>query len=69
MRRLCEVACPCANSLVPEAGGFEKRVYFADDLVGVGKLRSTAKMPGFKPSDWPILAKGKVRHVGEPVHW
>ena len=47
--------------------GFEKRVYFADDLVGVGKLRSTAKMPGFKPSDWPILAKGKVRHVGEPV--
>ena len=47
--------------------GFEKSVYFADDLAGLGRLRSTAKMPGFKPSDWPILAKGKVRHVGEPV--
>ena len=47
--------------------GFEKSVYFADDLVGLWRLRSTAKMPGFKPSDWPILAKGKVRHVGEPV--
>ena len=47
--------------------GFEKSVYFADDLVGIGRLRSTAKMPGFKPSDWPILAKAKVRHVGEPV--
>ena len=53
--------------LGPQASGFEKSVYFPDDLVGLGRLRSTAKMPGFKPSDWPILAKGKVRHVGEPV--
>ena len=30
-------------------------------------MRSTAKLPGFKPSDWPILAAGKVRHVGEPI--
>ena len=30
-------------------------------------MRSTAKLPGFKPSDWPILAGSKVRHVGEPV--
>jgi len=47
--------------------GYEKRVFHAGDLVGVGKMRSTAKLPGFKPSDWPILATGKVRHVGEPV--
>jgi carbon-monoxide dehydrogenase large subunit len=47
--------------------GFEKRVFCADDLAGVAKMRSTAKLPGFKPSDWPILATGKVRHVGEPV--
>ena len=33
----------------------------------MGKLRSTAKLRGFKRSDWPILAKGKVRHAGEPV--
>jgi aerobic carbon-monoxide dehydrogenase large subunit len=47
--------------------GFEDRVFLAHDLAGVGKMRSTAKLPGFKPSDWPILAAGKVRHVGEPV--
>jgi len=47
--------------------GFEKRIYHAGDLLGVGKMRSTAKLPGFKPSDWPILAAGKTRHVGEPI--
>jgi aerobic carbon-monoxide dehydrogenase large subunit len=46
---------------------FEKRIFHAGDLIGVGKMRSTAKLPGFKPSDWPILAAGKVRHVGEPI--
>jgi aerobic carbon-monoxide dehydrogenase large subunit len=64
------VRSPHAHARVvsrPKPAGFEKSVYFADDLVGLGTLRSTAKMPGFKPSDWPILAKGKVRHVGEPV--
>ncbi len=47
--------------------GYEKRVYHAGDLAGIGKMRSTAKLSGFKPSDWPILAAGKVRHVGEPI--
>src|ERR1700688_610701 len=47
--------------------GLEQQVFQAADLTGVGKLRSTAKLPGFKASDWPILAASKVRHVGEPV--
>jgi carbon-monoxide dehydrogenase large subunit len=47
--------------------GFADKVYLAHDLAGVGKMRSTAKLPGFKPSDWPILAAAKVRHVGEPI--
>jgi carbon-monoxide dehydrogenase large subunit len=47
--------------------GYEQRVFCAADLRGVGRMRSTAKLPGFKPSDWPILAAGKVRHVGEPI--
>ena len=47
--------------------GLGDRVYLAQDLAGVGKMRSTAKLPGFKPSDWPILAAAKVRHVGEPI--
>jgi aerobic carbon-monoxide dehydrogenase large subunit len=47
--------------------GFERSVYQAGDLSSIGRLRSTAKLPGFKPSEWPILAAGKTRHVGEPV--
>ncbi len=43
------------------------RVFVADDLAGVARIRSTANLPGYKGSDWPTLAKGKVRHVGEPI--
>jgi carbon-monoxide dehydrogenase large subunit len=46
---------------------FQNHVYCAADLDGVSKIRSTAKLPGFKPSDWPVLAVDKVKHVGEPV--
>ena len=52
---------------VRKPSGTDQRVLDAGDLTGVGRMRSTAKLPGFKPSDWPILAAGKVRHVGEPV--
>src|SRR5262249_32113728 len=41
--------------------------FVAADLDGVGKIRSTAKLPGFKPSDWPVLVSTKTRHVGEPI--
>ena len=47
--------------------GSEKQVYCGVDLAGLRRIRSTAKLPGFKPSDWPVLAVEKVRHVGEPV--
>jgi aerobic carbon-monoxide dehydrogenase large subunit len=47
--------------------GFDKQVFCAADLVGLCRIRSTAKLPGFKPSDWPVLAAAKVRHVGEPI--
>jgi aerobic carbon-monoxide dehydrogenase large subunit len=46
---------------------FAQRVFFMANLAGVGRIRSTATMPGFKPSDWPVLAGKEVRHVGEPV--
>src|SRR5262249_2255819 len=45
----------------------EDRVWFMSDLAGVKPIRAVSGLPGFKPSDlWP-LARGKVRHVGEPV--
>ena len=56
-----------ASSSVRKPRSFAAQVYLAEDLTGVGRMRSTAKLPGFKPSDWPILAAGKVRHVGEPI--
>jgi aerobic carbon-monoxide dehydrogenase large subunit len=52
---------------VKKPDGLAQRVFCAADLDGVGRIRSTATLPGFKPSDWPVLAKDKVRHVGEPI--
>ena len=52
---------------IRKPAGAEDRVFVADDLTGVGTVRSGTTMPGFKFSDFPILAAGKLRHVGEPV--
>jgi carbon-monoxide dehydrogenase large subunit len=42
-------------------------VFIADDLEGVRAIRADTSLPGFKSSLQPVLATGKVRHVGEPV--
>jgi carbon-monoxide dehydrogenase large subunit len=52
---------------IKKPAGVGQHVFCAADLDDVGRIRSTATLPGFKPSDWPVLAKDKVRHVGEPV--
>ena len=43
------------------------RVFIAEDLVGVAPIRADTALAGFKSSIQPILATGKVRHVGELV--
>ena len=43
------------------------QVFIADDLESVRAIRAVSGLPGFKVSDQPILAKDKVRYVGEPV--
>ncbi|SHG79685.1 xanthine dehydrogenase family protein molybdopterin-binding subunit [Bradyrhizobium erythrophlei] len=54
------------NSItVPER--FRNAVFTADDLVGVKPIRAVSGLPGFKISEQPVLASGKVRHVGELV--
>jgi aerobic carbon-monoxide dehydrogenase large subunit len=50
---------------IPDA--VRDRVFVADDLEGVNPIRAVSGLKGFKASDQPILATGKVRHVGEPV--
>ena len=42
-------------------------VFAAEDLTGVRPIRAVSALPGFKPSEQPPLATGKVRHVGELV--
>ncbi len=48
----------------PELAG---RAFTADDLDGSVKLMRTPSVPGTKYADYPVLAKGKIRMVGEPI--
>ena len=43
------------------------QVFTAADLTSVRPVRAISGLPGFKPSDFPALATGKVRFAGEPV--
>jgi aerobic carbon-monoxide dehydrogenase large subunit len=45
----------------------EGQVFTSADLVDVKPIRSTATLPGFKSSEFPVLAKDKVRYVGEQI--
>ncbi len=42
-------------------------VFTAEDLGDVKPIRANSSLKGFKPSDQPVLATGKVRQVGELV--
>src|ERR1700722_17098343 len=40
-------------------------VFTGADITGVTPIRAVSGLPGFKISEQPVLATGKVRHVGE----
>jgi aerobic carbon-monoxide dehydrogenase large subunit len=50
---------------VPER--FSDAVFTAADLTDIKPIRAVSGLPGFKISEQPVLATGKVRHVGELV--
>ncbi len=50
---------------VPE--NFAGRVFRNEDLTDVTPIRAHSGIPGFKRSDYPPLARDKVRFVGEPI--
>ncbi len=52
---------------VTKPEGFEKAVFTVDDMPGMQPMRAPSKLPGYKGADYPALAIGKVRFVGEPV--
>ena len=45
----------------------DDRVYTADDLAGVRPIVARSGLPGFKVSEQPVLATGRVRYAGEPL--
>lgn len=53
-------------SVAKPAGG-EDRVFTAADLEGVKPVVTRSSIPGYKLSEYPPLATGKVRFVGEIV--
>src|SRR5215471_16188577 len=52
---------------IEKPAGGEKRVFTHADLDGVMPIRSVAGLSGFKFSEQPVLAAGKVRYVGEII--
>jgi carbon-monoxide dehydrogenase large subunit len=70
MGEVAFVRSPLAHARIVRIGkpaGSEDRVFTAADLVGVRPIVASTTLPGFKPSAQPVLASGKVRHVGEPL--
>lgn len=68
MKDVAFVRSPLAHARVrsvhaPE--GLRAQVVLPADLKGVKPIRAVNALPGFKPSDQPILAFDKVRQVGE----
>jgi carbon-monoxide dehydrogenase large subunit len=48
-------------------GELRSKVTIAPDMAGVKAIRAVTALPGFKASEQPALADGKVRYVGELV--
>lgn len=52
---------------VTKPAGAADRVFTAEDLEGVAPIRAPSGLAGFRVSEQPPLAAGKVRHVGELI--
>ncbi|MBO0759340.1 MAG: xanthine dehydrogenase family protein molybdopterin-binding subunit, partial [Bradyrhizobiaceae bacterium] len=70
MRDVAFVRSPIAhgfirNIIVPDR--HQGAVFTAADLAAVKPIRAVSALRGFKVSDHPVLATGKVRYVGEPL--
>lgn len=70
MRDVCFVRSPLAHARIHQISVPERYkdvVFTAADLVGVKPIRAVSGLPGFKISEQPVLATGKVRQVGEMI--
>lgn len=70
MQEVAFLRSPLAHATIraiKKPQGAEKSVFLRSDLANVKSIQANLKLPGFKVSDCPPLAEGKVRFVGEPV--
>ncbi len=70
MRDVAFVRSPLAHARIKAIhvpAGYRDHVFIAEDLKDVRPIRAVSGLKGFKPSDQPILATGKVRQVGELI--
>jgi carbon-monoxide dehydrogenase large subunit len=70
MLEVAFVRSPMAHATIlgiTKPSGLETLVFTAQELDGVKPIRAVSGLKGFKPSEQPILARDKVRQVGELV--
>ena len=70
MREVAFIRSPVAHARIGDIEvppGADDRVFTAADLAGVKPIQAASTLDGFKASDYPALASGKVRFAGEPV--
>ncbi|MGA8694228.1 MAG: xanthine dehydrogenase family protein molybdopterin-binding subunit, partial [Xanthobacteraceae bacterium] len=70
MREVAFVRSPVAHAhinavVVPEH--LRSSVFTARDLDGVLPIKAVSPLPGFQVSEQPVLAKDKIRQVGELI--
>ncbi|MBV9523946.1 MAG: xanthine dehydrogenase family protein [Alphaproteobacteria bacterium] len=70
MREVAFLRSPVAHAKIvridiPEE--LRSKVFVAADLEGVKPIRAVSALAGFKASEQPVLASGKVRYVGELI--
>ncbi len=44
-----------------------RHLFQASDFPGLRPIRAVPRVPGFKASDFPVFAAGRVRYAGQPV--
>ncbi len=52
---------------ITKPAGAEGRVFTAEDMSDLAPIRTVSTLPGYKLSDYPALARDKVRYVGECI--
>jgi len=70
MRDVAFLRSPLAHARITERrkpSGKEADVFFLPDLTGVRPIVTKSSIPGYKASEWPVLAADRVRYVGELI--